>query len=185
MDFNKLVKSIVEPILLFFGFTIKQDVKGIVEYEHSHFIITLSYDYSSSYEVDVTLLFKESGLLYGYNELKEYFYNSKSNLSATQIKEKDALVKWLDVVGIFLKENLNCIINDYKEVQIGLEKIRQRQIDNYESERNSRILNEGVEKYWVTKEYSGLVRFLKSYNGELDGSIKKKYEYALKMISGK
>lgn len=185
MNFNKLVKSIVEPVLLFFGFTIKQDIKGIVEYDHSHVKVTLSYDYSSSYEVDLTLLFKGSGLFYGYNELKEYFCNSKSNLSATQIKDEDILIKWLDGVSIFLKENLNRIIDDYKEVEIELEKIRQRQINSYESEKNSRLLSEGVEKYWTMKDYSGLVKFLKSYNGELEGSIKKKYEYASKMIRGK
>ena len=128
MDFNKLIKSTVEPILLFFGFTIKQDVKGSVEYDHSNLVITLSYDYVSSYEVDVTLLFKESGLFYGYNELKEYFYNSKSNLSATQLKDEKTLIKWLEGVDEFLKDNLNTIIYDYKKVQIGLEKIRQRQI---------------------------------------------------------
>lgn len=185
MDFNKLVKSIIEPVLLFFGFTVKQKIKGIVEYDHSNLIITLSYDYSSSYEVDVTLLFKESGLFYGYNELKQYFYNSKSNLSAIQIKDENTLIKWLEEINKFLKDNLNSIIDNHKEVQIGLERIRQHQIDNYESERNNRLLNEGVEKYWTTKDYSGLVNFLKSYNGELVGSVKKKYEFALKTISEK
>lgn len=184
MDFNKLVKSIVEPVLLFFGFTIKQDIKGIVEYDYNIFVITLSYDYSSSYEVDVTLLFKESGLFYGYNELKQYFYNSKPNLSATQIKDKNTLIKWLEEVNNFLKENLSSIIDNYKEVQIGLERIRQHQINNYESERNNRLLNEGVERYWMAKDYSGLVNFLKS-KGELAGSVKKKYEFALKMIKEK
>ena len=41
MDFNKLVKSIVEPLLLFFGFTIKQNIKGIVEYDHNNIFIRL------------------------------------------------------------------------------------------------------------------------------------------------
>lgn len=146
-------------------------------------IIIFSYDYRSSYEIDVTLLFKESGLFYGYNELKEYFYNSKSNLSSTQIKDEDALIKWLEEVYKFLKDNLNSIVDNHKEVQIGLEIISQYQIDNYESERNNRLLNEGVEKYWTVKDYSGLVKFLKSYKGELGGSVKKKYEFALKMIN--
>lgn len=182
MNFNKLVKSIVEPTLLFFGFTIKQDIKGVVEYDHSYFVIILSYDYNSSYEVDVTLLFKGSGLFYGYSELEEYFYNSKSNLSATQIKDNNCLIKWLEEINKFLKDNLNSIIDNHKEIQIGLERIRQHQIDNYENERNNRLLNEGVEKYWTVKDYSGLVKFLKSYKREFDGSIKKKYEFALKMI---
>jgi len=80
---------------------------------------------------------------------------------------------------------LNSIIDNPKEVQIGLERIRKHQIDNYESERNNKLLNEGVEKYWKVKDYSGLVKFLKSYKGELEGSIKKKYEYALTMIREK
>lgn len=184
MDFNKLIKSIVEPVLLFFGFTIKQDIKGIVEYDSSIFVITLSYDYSSSYEVDVTLLFKESGLFYGYSELKQYFYNNKSNLSAAQIKDENTLIEWLEEVNKFLKDNLSSIIDNYKEVQIGLERIRQYRIDNYEIERNNRLLNEGVEKYWTAKDYSGLVNLLKN-KGELVGSVKKKYEFALKMIEGK
>lgn len=184
MEFNKLVKSVVEPVLLFFGFTIKQDIKGIVEYDDGIFVIILSYDYSSSYEVDVTLLFKESGLFYGYSELKQYFYNNKSSLSATQIKDENTLRKWLEEVDKFLKDNLNSIIDNHKEVQIGLERIRQHQIGNYESERNNRLLNEGVEKYWMAKDYSGLVKFLQN-KGELVGSVKKKYEFALKRIIGK
>ncbi len=185
MDFNKLVKLIIEPVLLFFGFKIKQDIKGIVEYDNNIFVITLSYDYSSSYEVDVTLLFKESGLFYGYNELRQYFSNSKSNTSATQIKDENSMIKWLEGVDEFFRDNLNNIIQNHKEIQTGLERIRQHQINIYESERNNKLLNEGVEKYWVTKDYSGLVKFLKSYNVELEGSTKKKYEYALKMIKGK
>lgn len=184
MNFNKLVKSIVEPILLLFEFSIKEDIKGIVEYDYSVFAITLSYDYSSSYEVDMTLLFKESGLFYGYNELKQYFYNSKYNLSATQIKDENTLIKWLEEVQKFLKDNLSTIIDNCKEVQIGLERIRQHQIDNYERQRNNRLLNESVEKYWMTKDYSGLVNLLKN-KGELVGSVKKKYEFALKMIKEK
>lgn len=184
MDFNKLVKSIIEPVLLFFRFTVKQDIKGIVEYDYSIFVITLSYDYSSSYEVDVTFLFKESGLFYGYNELKQYFYDSKSNRSATQIKDENTLIKWLEEVNNFLKEKLSSIIDNYKEVQIGLERIRKHQIDNYDSERNNKLLTEGVEEYWMAKDYSGLVNFLKN-KGELVGSVKKKYEFALKMIKEK
>lgn len=182
MDFNKLVKSIIEPVLFCFGFTIKEDIKGIVEYDHRDFVITLSYDYNSSYEVDVTLLFKDSGLFYGYNELRQYFYNIQFNLSVTQIKDENTLIKWLEEVNKFLKDNLNSIIDNRKEVQLGLERIRQHQIDIYETERNNRLLNEGVEKYWTNKDYSGLVNFLKSYKEELVGSIKKKYEFALKTI---
>ena len=92
MNFNKLVKSIIEPILLLFGFTIKQDIKGIVEYDYGIFVITLSYDYNFSYEVDLTLLFKESGSFYIYNELKQYFYNSKSNFSAAHVKDENTLI---------------------------------------------------------------------------------------------
>ena len=87
-------------------------------------------------------------------------------------------------VNNFLKENLNRIIVDYKEVEIGLESLRQRQISKYEAERNNRILNECIEKYWMTKNYSGLVNLLKD-KGELLGSVKKKYEFALKMIKEK
>lgn len=79
---------------------------------------------------------------------------------------------------------MNRIIVDYKEVEIGLESLRQRQISKYEAERNNRILNECIEKYWMTKNYSGLVNLLKD-KGELLGSVKKKYEFALKMIKEK
>ena len=185
MNFNKLVKSIVEPVLVFRGFTFKQDIKGIVEYEHSHFQITLSYDYEVSYEINLTLLFRGSGLFYEYNELKAYFLDNKCNLSPNQIKDENTLIKWLEGVSVFLKENLNCIIDKHKEVQVELEKIRQRQIINYEEARNSILLSEGIEKCWRVKDYSGLTKFLKNYNGELEGSIKKKYEYALKMIREK
>jgi len=185
MDFNNLVRSIVEPVLLFFGFKIKQELKGIAEYDLNNLAITISYDLMSSYEVDVTLLFKESGLFYGYSELKEYFYNIEPHLSAVQIKDENTLIEWLQDVKEFLKENLNEIIDDQKDVQKGLERIRQNMINSYESKKNSRLLSESVEKYWAVKDYQGLVKFLKSYNGELGRAIKKKYEYALKMIDEK
>ncbi len=184
MNFNNLVKLIVEPILILFGFKLKLEIKGILEYDHNYLTITISYDYTSSYEVDVTVLFKESGFFYGYADLKEYFYNSKFNPSTTQIKDENTLVKWLEGVNNFLKDNLNSIIDNYKEIQIGLERIRQRQIDTYESERDNRLLSEGVEKYWMAKDYSGLVNFLKT-KGVLVGSVKRKYEFALKMINEK
>lgn len=181
MDFNKYVKLIIEPVLLSFGFTIKQDIKGIVKYDYSILQIILSYDYNSSYEVEVTLLFKQSGAFYGYNELRQYFGNGRFNLSAIQIKDENAMIKWLEEVVNFLKDNLRNIIDNWEKVQIGMERIRRCQINDYESERNNRLLNEGVEKYWVAKDYRGLVDFLKNKEG-LAGSVKKKYEFALKMI---
>ncbi len=185
MNFYNLVTSIVEPILISLGFKLEQNIKGILEYDHNYLTITISYDYNSSYEVDVTVLFKESGLFYGYADLKQYFYDNKSNFSATQIKDENSMIKWLEGVDKFFKDNLNNIIQKNKEIQTGLERIRQYQISIYESERNNKLLNDGVEKYWVTKDYSGLVKFLKNYKGELMGSNKKKYEFALKMIKEK
>ena len=182
MYFNDIVKSIIEPVLVSFGFTIKQDIIGILEYDHKYLTITLSYDYNSSYEVSMTLLFKENGSFYGYDELEECFYNKKANLSTIQTNDENTLIKWMEEVSRFLKDNLKNIIDNYREVQSRLEGIRQRRVDIYERERNDRLLNEGVEKYWEVKDYSGLVKFLKSYKGEFAGSIKKKYEYALRMI---
>ncbi|GAA4439045.1 hypothetical protein GCM10023091_20680 [Ravibacter arvi] len=184
MSFNNLVTSIVEPILVLFGFKLKQDINGILEYDHNYLTITISYDYNSSYEGDVTVLFKESGLFYGYADLKQYFYDNKSNFSATQIINENSMIKWLEGVDKFFKDNLNNIIQNHKVIQTELERIRQHQIDNYESERNKRLLNEGVKKYWMVKDYSGLVNFLKN-KGKLVGSVKKKYEFALKMIKEK
>jgi hypothetical protein len=161
---------------------VKQEINGILEYEHDNLIIIMSYDYNSSYEVDMTLLFKGSGLFYGYSELTEYFCGNKENRFAIQIKEENILMKWLKEVNDLLNGHLGKIIYDPEEVQAGLEKIRRRKIDDYERERNSRLLNTGVEQYWTKRDYPGLVKFLKNYHGILEGSVKKKYDYALKMI---
>lgn len=185
MNFNKNAKSIVEPTLLFFGFTIKKEIKGIIEYDHKYLTATMSYDYNSSCEVDFTILFKASNLFYGYNELMGHFYNKKANLSAIQITDENTLIEWLKEVNRFLKDNLNNIINNRTKIQIELERIRLRQINTYEAEKNNRLLREGVEKYWSAKDYPGLVKFLKSYKGEIGETIKGKYEYALKMIAKK
>jgi hypothetical protein len=182
MDFNKLIKSVIEPLLCSLKFTVKEDINGILEYENADLIITMSYDYNASYEVDMTWLFKRSGLFYGYNELKKYFYGGNGDYLAIQIKEEDVLIKWLKEASGFLKEHLSKVIYDSEEVKTGLEQISQRRIDDYERAQNSRLLNTGVEQYWTNKDYSGLVKFLKSYHGVLEGSVKKKYDYALKMI---
>lgn len=185
MDFNKLVKSMVEPTLVHFGFSIKLDTKGILEYNNRYLTITMSYDYNTSYEADMTLAFNRSSSFYGYNELAEYFYNPKNSHTAFQTKDENVLIKWLEEVNNFLKDNLKSILDNHEKVQHGLERIRSRQIDAYEKARNDRLLNEGITKYWAAKDYPGLVSFLKEHRGELDEIIRKKYEYALKMTSKK
>lgn len=182
MDFNKQVKAIVEPTLINFGFEKQQDIQGILEYNHTELNITLAYDYNSSYEVDITLLFKLSGSFYGYKEIKEYFNNQKANSSAVQIVDENIMIRWLEDLNNLLRDNLSEIISNPNKVQTGLQKIRQRQIDIIEIKENEKLLNAGVEKYWRDKDYFQLVKFLNSHGGQLTGSIKKKYEYAVKMI---
>lgn len=185
MDFNSLVKLIVEPVLIQFQFVIKQSLNGIIEYENNDLTITISYDLNLSYEVDLTLLFKENNSFCSYNELREYFYNEKVKPDAVQIREMNTLIKWLEGVNIFLQENLNLIIRNHIEIQIKLNEIQHRRANNYENEKKNQYLDEKVKKYWIAKDYIGLTKFLKTYYGELPKSIKKKYDFALKATGEK
>jgi hypothetical protein len=185
MNFNELAKSVLEPTLLHFDFTLKREIRGLLEYDHKILKISISYDYSLSYELDVTFSFKTTGIFYGYNDMRELFYNQKSSLIATQIKDEDILTNWLADIQSFLKKYLPDLINNHEKICSKLEAIRKQQIDNYEKNRNESILKKEVEKYWASKDYYGLVNYLKGYHGEFEGSIKKKYEYALKMIEKK
>jgi|GEM_PF-3423207 len=111
MDFNAFVKSIVEPVLLSFRFLLKQNEKGFLKYDHRNIAIIISYDYNVSYEANMTLLFKESGLFYGYKQLDEFFYNRTTDISAIQIKDEEIMIKWLQKVEELLRDNLSSIIN--------------------------------------------------------------------------
>lgn len=182
MDFNKLVKSIIEPTLLLFKFTVGKEMKGIVEYEHKLVKFLFSYDYNSSYEVSISLLFKESNMIYEYNQLKVLFCNKNFDLIAFQVKDEGSLVKWLQTIRKKLQENINEIVNDSANVEGKLEKIRQLQADAYQQEKEIKRLNELVDTYWKTKDYQALVNLVNNYDKPVEGSVKMKYDYAIKNL---
>ncbi|RXK80779.1 hypothetical protein [Filimonas effusa] len=181
MDFNELVKLIIEPTLFLADFSAGKEMRGSIEYEHRLLKLSFSYDYNSSYEVGVFLIFKGNNIFYEYNQLKVLYCNKDLDLTAIQLKDEDALKRWLLNVNKILNENLNEVINNAAEVRRKLEEIRQLQVNRFQQERKIKRFNEAVEKYWRAKDYSGLVNFLKDYNKPIEGSVKLKYDYALKM----
>lgn len=185
MDFNRLVKSIVEPTLASFGLILKEEIKGVVKYQHINVSITFSYHYNFSYEVNASFTFNGNRLSFEYDELLEYFSNYTQSSYAIQIVDEEVMTKWLVEVNRFLKENLNSLISGSKEIEVQLEKIKRRRIDEYNSNIKNRLLSEEVGQYWSLKDYDGLVKFLNNNTDEIKGINKKKYEYALKMLKVK
>lgn len=182
MEFNKLVKAIVEPTLYSFSFFPKEEVDGLLTYANDTMIISLSYDYNRSFEVDVTFTLKSNGKSFSYSLVKAYFVREVFNLIATQLTNTHELRNWLEGVEIFLRKNLGAMVALNEEVCDQLEKVQNRLAQDFEKEKQGRIIRERVDEYWGERDYYGLVEFLKSSSGEYEDSIKKKYEYALKML---
>lgn len=182
MNFNNFTKEIIGPTLTFYGFILKNVIDGVLEFEQEKLIIFISYDYKVSFEVDVTFTFKKNSQSYNYSEIKEYFYNSKINF-ATQITNNTNLILWLEELQNFLKEHLNNLLMNDIMVCYELEKKRKKNIYNYELNRSNRFLIENVEKYWIEKDYVGLITFIEKYNMNFEENIRRKYEYSKKMIA--
>ena len=185
MSFNEIVKEAVGPILISSGFTVIYETEGSVEYKNNVLSVRFSYDRRRSYEVDIGILFKANGESYTYPDLKEYFYQIKDNYMATQIVHENHLVLWMDGVRHFLEENLQYILEHHLKVCIELAGLRSEKNKQYQKEREERYLENQVESLWRAKDYAGLVKVFEEYRGEIEGSLKMKYQYALKMVKRK
>jgi hypothetical protein len=75
-------------------------------------MISISYDFSRSFEVDINFNFKSNNESYTLSELKEYFNKEKNQFIATQILNDDKLKTWVQEVKVFLENNLNELIKN-------------------------------------------------------------------------
>lgn len=75
-------------------------------------MISISYDFSRSFEVDINFNFKSNNESYTLSELKEYFNKEKNQFIATQILNDDKLKTWVQEVKVFLENNLDELIKN-------------------------------------------------------------------------
>lgn len=183
MNFNNIVKELIAPILSLYSFTLIDEFEGFLSYENKLLKISISYDSKASYEVDIYLLFKISGEFYSYSEMKEYLYGKKSNYIAIQVVNEINLKLWVEEIRNFLMELLEKIYANYIEISFDLNRIQAENSITYANEAEDNYIKENAERFWRAKDYLMLVDFLKKYEVKLSGSLKKKYEYALKRIS--
>lgn len=181
MNFNEIVKDILGSIFRLFGFHLRKELKGIVEYEHKVLLISIAYDFTRSFEVNVNFHFKTNNQSYSLEELKEYFYKEKSQF-AVQILEEYKMKYWLEKFKVFLENHLKELTDNYVKICFELDGLRHQNVIDYNRERDERFFKEDVEKLWKSKDYIGLVGLIDNYKGIVDGALKKKYEYAIKKV---
>ena len=182
MNFNKIVKEILSSVLSLFEFALKQESKGIIEFNHKVLSISFTYDFNKSFEVDVNFHFKANNEFYTLAELKEYLDKEKNRFIATQILEEDKLKSWVQEVKVFLEKHLDELVQNHVKMCFEMDGLRKQNVIDYNSERDERFFREDIDKFWKSKDYVGLVALIENYTGTIDGAIKKKYKYAIKKI---
>jgi hypothetical protein len=183
MSFNKIVKEILGSILSLCEFTLNNESRGVIEYEHKLLLISITYDFARSFELDVNFYFKANNQSYSLAELKEYFDKKKNRFIATQILEDDKLKAWVVEVKMFLENHLYELIKDHVVICFELDSMRKQKTNFYNNERDERFFKEDVEKLWNNKDYVRLIKLVQNYKGNIDDISKKKYEYAIKKVS--
>ena len=182
MNFRKIVKKILGSVFSLFRFTLQSESKGAVEYEHKVLVISISYDFTRSFEVDVNFHFKANNKSYTLSELREYLDKEKNQFRAIQILDDDKLKIWTQDVKGFLENHLNELIKNHVKICFELDGLREQNVKDYNDDREVKFFKEDVDKFWSDKDYTGLVEFVKKHKGNIDGALKKKYEYALKKV---
>ncbi len=180
MNFNKLVKEILSSVFSLFEFALQNESKGIVEYGNKVLVISISYDFNRSSEVDVNFLFKANNKSYTLSELREYLDEEKIQFRATQIVDEDKLEIWTREVKVFLKNHLKELIKNHIKICSELDSLRKQNVLDYNRNQEEKFFKEDVDKLWNSKDYVGLVKLVEKYKGNIDGSLKRKYEYAMK-----
>ncbi|QLG44897.1 hypothetical protein [Costertonia aggregata] len=183
MNFNIIIKEILGSVLNLFGFTLKEESKGIIEYDHEKMSISFSYDFNRSFEVVANFLFKANNKSYKFGELKEFLIKENNRFTTIQILEDDKLKTWAKELKIFLQNHLDFIIKNHAKVCFELDVIRKQNVLEYNNERDERYFKEDVDRLWKDKDYMKLTKLIENYKGNLDSSLKKKYEYAIKRLS--
>lgn len=163
------------------GFHVCKDFENNISYENEKLRFDFAYDSKRSYEVIFSILFKESNLSFLYEELREYFLDIKSVPLTTQIfNDEVPLHDWVIHVSLFLEQNLNKILNNYKAIDTALNNLRLKRGKIYANKRNEQILNEKVDRLWNEKNYIQLVKLLGNHLNQITGSTLAKYHFALK-----
>jgi hypothetical protein len=182
MNFNKIVKNILGSTFSMFGFFLKKEYKGLVEYEHKDkvLMISISYDFSRSFEVDLNFYFKANNTSYNLSELKEYFNKNKNQFIAIQILNDAKLKVWIQEVKVFLEKHIDELVKNNIKICFELNGLREHNVIDYNNDREAKIFKKDIDKYWNDKNYVRLIECVNNYKGIIEGSLKKKFEYALK-----
>lgn len=185
MNFNKLVKEKIDPFLKNNSFVLKNETEGMFEYEHNVLRIFISYDFRSSFEVDMTIYFRHNDESYSLSDLEELFYKKQDNLIAVQIVNDNVLKLWVEDTSLFLENNLRKIILNHIKISNELNTLRSIKINEQEEKNLEKFLINDVNRFWNAKDYYGLVQYLSKYQNKINGSIKRKFDYALKISNQK
>jgi len=157
VDFNKYIKELIALYLNLIGFNLKNEINGVLSFENEILTISFSYDFRVSFEADMYILFKSNEDTYAYSEMRECLFDEKDDYIATQIVDDIILLQWVGEVKTFLQNNLSQINDNSFEISLKLEKLHAKKSKEYAIERDYKLLNEKVEKFWQAKDYAKLV----------------------------
>ena len=187
MNFTATVYEVLGPVLNEFAFTRQQEMSGrvaVVTYETAPLAVSVSYD-ALSHEVAVVFLFKESRAehkTFELSELQAHLHQQPQFAKAVQIGTSEALHKYLHTVGEFLEAYLAYIVDNHTTLSAALHAAKTQQIHDYNEALQADFLKRDVTQLWKNKQYADIVARVKQYQGQLEGSLKKKYDYALKKM---
>lgn len=180
---HKLVKEIIGSYLAKRNFILIKEIDGIVEYESKVMSIRVTYDLNRSFELDCIFEFKLNGESYHYADVREYLYNEKDRLIATQSSSESTVKLWLESLLLFLQSNLQYIVDNHIKVCLELSGLRSEKIKQYSRDREERSFNEDAHSFWNAKDYASFVKLLDNFKGKIDEALRKKYEFASKMLN--
>lgn len=183
MIFNKLIHEKITPFLKSKNFNLVDESKDYLKFKSKDLVIIFTYNLNPPLEIDMDFQFNEDSINYNFAFIKDYFGYKVRTLYAEQSREYSSTLEWVEQVKQFLSRHLDDILSRLNIISKDLFIIRnQRLLEEYNLKKESYVFGL-INKAWKQKDYNSIVQIVEKHEVKLKGSIKKKYEYALKKLS--
>ena len=123
--------------------------------------------------------------IFSCDDITKRFPEYDDDTFAFQAKDELALQVWVNEVKNFLVKNLKVLIKNNSSIFNELKKNSEKKSLEYFNTKEIDFFTKEFNNLWLNKEYVKLIKLSDKNFDKLQGILKKKYEYSMKIIENK
>lgn len=187
--FYDLVKKSFLFLVSDYGFYLVSYQNYLVRFESDRVFLTISYDYSRSYELGLHVGSKSSSpeslsrSFTLYELLASQQAPNSQEYFCIQVVSQEHLANQLNKVAKVIQEYASPILLGSQAGFSDLDRIRESEGQQYALDTNLRLMRSAADTAWRAKDYPKLISLLEPWESHLSTSEQRKLKYAIKQAS--